>query len=278
MGKDPLLAAMRALQEKVNGITGTAVASRDGLIVRADTGGVDPDNLAALAATWLSLAQRMSSEAGQGTLREAMTRSSGGAVTIYAVGTQAVLVLIGDEGLDIARLRRESQATLDTIKALLTDAALGAALGERHLAEQFMDPPQVPQPRFRAAAHPAADGLHRDAKLARRGLDREAFPAQHPGHPFGERRGRVLVLAGRRRGGRPGVHGGGHRARLAGPQQRGERVKPWRAVELRAGAEHIHLDVVGEDPERDADRPGGTGRLQQRLGDGLADFAGVFLR
>lgn len=125
MGKDPLLAAMRALQEKVNGITGTAVASRDGLIVRADTGGVDPDNLAALAATWLSLAQRMSSEAGHGTLREAMTRSSGGAVTIYAVGTQAVLVLIGDEGLDTARLRRESQATLDTIKELLTDAALG---------------------------------------------------------------------------------------------------------------------------------------------------------
>ena len=274
MGKDPLLAAMRALQEKVNGITGTAVASRDGLIVRADTGGVDPDNLAALAATWLSLAQRMSSEAGQGTLREAMTRSSGGAVTIYAVGNQAVLVLIGDEGLDTARLRRESQATLDTIKALLTDAALG----ERHLAEQLVDPPQVPQPRFGAAAYPAADGLHRDAKLARRGLDREAFPAQHPGHPFGERRGRVLVLAGRRRGGRPGVHGGGHRARLAGPEQRGKRVQPGRAVELRAGAEHIHLDVVGEDPERDADRPGGTGRLQQRLGDGLADLAGVFLR
>ena len=119
MVEDALLAEMRALQEKVAGIKGTAVASRDGLIVREDTGGVDPDNLAALAATWLAVAQRMSTEAGQGTLREAMTRSSGGSVTIYAIGAQAVLVLIGDEGLDTGRLHRESQATLDAIRALI---------------------------------------------------------------------------------------------------------------------------------------------------------------
>lgn len=81
---------------------------------------MDPDNLAALAATWLALAQRMSSEVGQGTLREATTRSSHGHVVIYAIGTRAVLVLIGDEGLDIGRLHRESQATLDTIQGLLS--------------------------------------------------------------------------------------------------------------------------------------------------------------
>ena len=123
MVEDAVLAEMRALQEKVAGITGTAVASRDGLIVREDTGGVDPDNLAAIAATWLALAQRMSHEAGQGTLREAMTRSSGGSVTIYAIGAQAVLVLIGDEGLDTGRLHRESQATLDALGALINGEA-----------------------------------------------------------------------------------------------------------------------------------------------------------
>ena len=119
MVEDALLAEMRALQEKVAGITGTAVASRDGLIVREDTGGVDPDNLAALAATWLALSQRLSTEAGQGTLREAMARSSGGSVTIYAIGVQAVLVIIGDEGLDTARLHRESQTALTAISALV---------------------------------------------------------------------------------------------------------------------------------------------------------------
>jgi len=131
VAEDALLAAMRALQEKVTGITGTAVASRDGLIVREDTGGVNPDNLAALAAAWLALAQRMSNEVGQGTLREAMTRSSGGSVTIYAIGSQAVLVIMGDEGLETAKLHRESQATLEAIKALIAASPQPNVLAER---------------------------------------------------------------------------------------------------------------------------------------------------
>ena len=121
MVEDALLAEMRALQERVAGITGTAVASRDGLIVREDTGGVDPDNLAALAATWLALAQRMSTEVGQGVLREATTRSSGGSVTIYAIAARAVLVIIGDEGLDTNRLHRESQSALNAIRTLIVE-------------------------------------------------------------------------------------------------------------------------------------------------------------
>ena len=119
MPEDLLLAEMEALRDRVTGLTGTAVASRDGLIIREDTGGPDPDNLAALAATALALSQRLASEAGQGTLREAAIRSSGGHVAIYAVGSTAVLVLIGDEGLDVARLHRESRATVDSIEKLL---------------------------------------------------------------------------------------------------------------------------------------------------------------
>ena len=121
MPEDALLTELRALQERVAGITGTAVASRDGLIVREDTGGVNPDNLAALSATWLALAQRLSTEVGQGGLREASTKSSRGSVTIYAIATRAVLVVIGDEGLDTARLHRESQPTLDAIRKLIDE-------------------------------------------------------------------------------------------------------------------------------------------------------------
>jgi predicted regulator of Ras-like GTPase activity (Roadblock/LC7/MglB family) len=129
MAEDRLLAEIQALRDKVTGITGTAVASRDGLIIRDDTGGVDPDNLAALTATALALAQRLVSEAGQGTLREAVTRSSGGHVAIYAVGANAVLVLLGDEGLDITRLHYESRATIDTIEALLALSSSESAAG-----------------------------------------------------------------------------------------------------------------------------------------------------
>jgi uncharacterized protein len=138
MTEDKLLTEMQALRDRITGITGTAVESRDGLIIREDTGGVDPDNLAALTSAALSLAQRLAREAGQGTLREAITRSSGGYVVIYAVGVGAVLVLIGDEGLDITRLHRESRSVVDNIEKLL-------ALGQRAAADRRVQDPQPGQ-------------------------------------------------------------------------------------------------------------------------------------
>ena len=119
MTEDALLALLRALRDRVVGVTDTALASRDGLIITSDTAELDPDNLAALAAASLGLAQRMSAEAGQGTLREATTRSSGGVVAIYAVGASALLVVVGDRGLDSARLHRESRPTVESIEVLL---------------------------------------------------------------------------------------------------------------------------------------------------------------
>jgi hypothetical protein len=114
-----LLAEMQALRDRVAGISGTAMASRDGLIIRSDTAGASPDNLAALSAPALAVAQRLAREAGQGQLRETMIHSSGGYVARYAVGQAAVLILIGDEGLDISRLHRESRATVESIEKLL---------------------------------------------------------------------------------------------------------------------------------------------------------------
>jgi predicted regulator of Ras-like GTPase activity (Roadblock/LC7/MglB family) len=125
MPEDALLAEMRALRDRVVGITDTALASRDGLIIRADTGDIDPDYLAAMAAASLGLARRMAAEVGKGTLHEAVSRSSGGYVATYAVGDTALLVLVGDAGLDSARLRRESQATIKSLELLLSGAEPG---------------------------------------------------------------------------------------------------------------------------------------------------------
>jgi uncharacterized protein len=125
--EDALLAEMRALRDRVIGITDTALASRDGLIIRADTADIDPDTLAALAAASLGLAQRMAAEVGKGTLREAVTRSSGGYVAVYAVGSGALLVVVADVGLDSVRLERETRATVESLEALLTRKAPGRA-------------------------------------------------------------------------------------------------------------------------------------------------------
>lgn len=119
MAEDALLAEMRALRDRVIGVTDTALASRDGLIIRADTADLDPDNLAALAAASLGLAQRMAAEVGKGTLRQAVTRSTDGSVAVYAIGTKALLVVIADAGADMVRLDREASATAESMEALL---------------------------------------------------------------------------------------------------------------------------------------------------------------
>ena len=154
MTEDRLVAEMRALRDRVAGITGSALASRDGLIIKADTD-LNVDNLAALAAASLGLAQRMAREVGQGLLRDAVTRNSGGYVAIYAVGATAVLrpgwalllgyvalysvgdtavlILTGNEDLKVGRLHSESRETIASIEALLgltaesTDAYRAAA-------------------------------------------------------------------------------------------------------------------------------------------------------
>jgi uncharacterized protein len=121
--EDALLAELRALRDRVVGITDTALASRDGLIIRADTVDISPDNIAALAAASQGLAQRMASEAGKGVLREALTRGGGGCVAVYPVGAVALLAVVGDEGLDTVRLYRESRATVKSLEDLLAGGA-----------------------------------------------------------------------------------------------------------------------------------------------------------
>ncbi len=127
MAEDALLAEMRALRDRVVGIADTALASRDGLIIRADTGDIDPEYLAAMAAAALGLGHRMAAEVGKGSLNEIVARSSGGYVATYAVGAAALLVLVGDAGLDSVRLHRESQVTIKNLELLLASDGRGSS-------------------------------------------------------------------------------------------------------------------------------------------------------
>jgi predicted regulator of Ras-like GTPase activity (Roadblock/LC7/MglB family) len=118
-GDDLLLVTLRALRDRVTGVVGLAVASADGLLVAADADGVEPDGLAALAAAELSLGQRMAHVVGVGAFREVAIRASDGYIVVYAVGGQALLVVLGDSGLNVARLHLEARAAVDRIASLL---------------------------------------------------------------------------------------------------------------------------------------------------------------
>jgi predicted regulator of Ras-like GTPase activity (Roadblock/LC7/MglB family) len=119
VSQDLLLITLRALRDRVTGVVGLAVASADGLLVAADADGVEPDGLAALAAAELSLGQRMAQVVGVGAFRETAIRCGNGYIVVYAVGEQALLVVLGDSGLNIGRLHLEARAAVDKIAALL---------------------------------------------------------------------------------------------------------------------------------------------------------------
>ena len=126
MDRHDLLTEMRGLREQVPGVTGTLVASADGLLVVADIDpGTDPqveaDSLAAIAAASLSVARQVVRVARQGTLGRAITYASRGHMVVYAVGVAALLAVLGDEGMDMGALQQKSQPALGRIRIILTN-------------------------------------------------------------------------------------------------------------------------------------------------------------
>jgi predicted regulator of Ras-like GTPase activity (Roadblock/LC7/MglB family) len=117
-----LVAELRSLRERVMGATDGVVSTADGMLVTADTAALQPESLAALAAATLALARRTAAEAGLGGLRDSVVQANGGYVMVTAVGDNALLAVVGDEGLDLESLRRESRITAQALEELLVDS------------------------------------------------------------------------------------------------------------------------------------------------------------
>lgn len=119
MSHDEVLNELHALRDRITGVTETAVASVDGLLVTADTDGARPEVLAALSAATLGLGKRTGSEMGMGELREVVIRCATGYVVVYAIRRSGLLVVLADEGLDVMRLHIESRPTVERLGLLL---------------------------------------------------------------------------------------------------------------------------------------------------------------
>ena len=122
MDHEALAHEMRGLREQVTGITDTAVAASDGLLIAADTAdSIDPEGLAALAAAGRGMARRTAKKTAHGAPHNTLTYGNHGCAAFYAVGDTALMVVLGDEGLDVDRLHRVTQAALDRIGSILMD-------------------------------------------------------------------------------------------------------------------------------------------------------------
>jgi predicted regulator of Ras-like GTPase activity (Roadblock/LC7/MglB family) len=117
--KESVRAELFALRDQVAGITDSAVASVDGLLIVSDTDGVRPDVLAAMSAAALGLGRSTAAEMGMGELREVVTRCQSGHIAIYAIHGKSLLVVLGDEGLDVAHLHLQSRPAVSRLADLL---------------------------------------------------------------------------------------------------------------------------------------------------------------
>lgn len=117
---DALAAEMRSLRDHVTGVTDTVIAAADGIPIVADVGEkLDPGTLSALAAADLGLARKAAEVTRQGKLRQTIVYSSGGYMAVYAIDPMALIVVLGDEGLNIARLHLQARPAIERIASIL---------------------------------------------------------------------------------------------------------------------------------------------------------------
>ncbi|MEV6426458.1 roadblock/LC7 domain-containing protein [Nocardia sp. NPDC051463] len=115
-----VLAELRALRDRVPRLTGSLVASSDGLLVAHDLPAhIEPDTMAAMAAAQLSLSHRLATTAHGGGFHEVVVRGTDGHVVIYAAGWTSLTVLAGPD-VNVGRLHLESRPVARAIADQLT--------------------------------------------------------------------------------------------------------------------------------------------------------------
>ncbi|WP_330228633.1 roadblock/LC7 domain-containing protein [Nocardia sp. NBC_00508] len=115
-----VLTELKALRDRVPRLTGVLVASNDGLLVAHDLPAhIEPNGMAAMAASQLALSHRLADTAHGGGFDEVVVHGSSGHVVIYSAGWTSLTVLAGPE-VNIGRLHLESRPVARAIAEHLT--------------------------------------------------------------------------------------------------------------------------------------------------------------
>jgi predicted regulator of Ras-like GTPase activity (Roadblock/LC7/MglB family) len=113
-------AELAALRHQVTGVQGCVIAGVDGLLILHDTiASAEPHDIAALAAGAHGISRTCGAALGQGGFHECTIRNHRGYLAIYAVGELALLAVVGDDGLNIARLHLEARQATARLTPLL---------------------------------------------------------------------------------------------------------------------------------------------------------------
>ncbi|WP_309236775.1 roadblock/LC7 domain-containing protein [Micromonospora sp. S-DT3-3-22] len=109
------------LRHEIPGVHGCVLGGVDGLLITHNLQNeVDPNDLAALAATTFGLGRQVGMRLGQGDFQQSTVRNQGGYLSVYAVSEQALLAVIGTDAVNVARLHLHAPGVAGRIAALLT--------------------------------------------------------------------------------------------------------------------------------------------------------------
>jgi predicted regulator of Ras-like GTPase activity (Roadblock/LC7/MglB family) len=174
-------AELRKLRGKVFGVQGSLVATNDGFLVAHDVPGLEPTEIAALAATTRALASRSTQASGRGQFREALARGTSGYLAVFDAGGSAVVAVVGTSDLNVAMLHYHARDVVERIAAYSAElgnwsaaataaasaaasppgpadkVAPGARSGRGAAAAQPDRPPPLPRRRTATAPRHSAD-------------------------------------------------------------------------------------------------------------------------
>jgi len=118
---DPaVLTELGNLRNRLPELTGSVLATTDGMVVAHDSHGIEPDSLAALAAAHLALARRFAHAVNHGELRESVVQCDGGYITSYTAGPNAVLTLVTTGNANLAMVHLEARRSVRRLMSTLT--------------------------------------------------------------------------------------------------------------------------------------------------------------
>ena len=121
MTVDPaILDELGNLRVRLPELSGSVLATADGMVVAHDAHGIEPDSLAALAAAHLALARRFAHAVNHGGLRESVVECDGGYITSYTAGPNALLTLVTTGNANLAMVHLEARRTVRRIVSMLT--------------------------------------------------------------------------------------------------------------------------------------------------------------
>jgi len=135
MTVDPaVLTELGNLRTRMPELSGSVLATADGMVVAHDSHGIEPDSLAALAAAHLALARRFAHAVNQGELRESVVECDSGYITSYTAGPNALLTLVTSGDANLAMVHLEARRCVRRLVVLLAQEP------------QLLARPEIPSP------------------------------------------------------------------------------------------------------------------------------------